>query len=95
MACGWAIVSTSTVTTPAPGAGGGRRGLGSGVGFGGGFFRLLGLFLLDEGKVQVVHEETDVHVGHRDFKLGRKALLDLRERRALGHPGGDLGDLFR
>ena len=76
------------------GGSGGRRGLLGGSGFGGGFFRLLGLFLLDEGKVEVVDEETDVHVGHRDFKLGGQALLDLRERRTFGHPGGDLGDLF-
>jgi len=62
--------------------------------FGGGLFQLLGLFLLDQRKIEVVHQETDVHVGHRDLELRRKPLLDLRKRGAFGYPGGNLGNLF-
>ena len=60
IACGWAIVSTS----PKDDAGtlGGRRIRGGSLGrgfFSGGDFRLLWLFLLDQGEVQVIDEETE------------------------------------
>lgn len=76
---------------------GGRSVRGGGLSrgfFDGGLFQYLRLFLLHEGEVQVVDQEADIHIGHGNLQLGGKALLDLRKRRAFGHPGGDLGDLF-
>jgi hypothetical protein len=76
IACGWAIVSTSTGRVR------GHRLLG-----------LLRLLLLDQGEIQVVHEEADIHEGHRDAELGGQAGLHLRKRGTGGYPGGDLGGL--